>query len=41
MFAGGRTAMIVNEMRHYKLSILGVSEVRWLRLVGSELQKVK
>ena len=30
MFAGGRTAMAVNEMRRYKLSILGVSEVRWL-----------
>ena len=25
-----RTAMVVNEMRRYKLSILGVSEVRWL-----------
>ena len=22
--------MVVNEMRRYKLSILGVSEVRWL-----------
>ena len=30
MFAGGRTAMVVNEMRRYKLSILGVSEGRWL-----------
>ena len=30
MFAGGRTAMVVNEMRRYKLSILSVSEVRWL-----------
>ena len=30
MFAGGKTAMVVNEMRRYKLSISGVSKMKWL-----------
>ena len=30
MYTIGKTAIVMQEMRRYKLSILGLSEVRWI-----------